>query len=163
MKINKKIITLALCTMLSMSLIGCSNTKEVTSTEDTSKKETVIKKDIPEGLSEELGNGTIIVSTAGGTSEDGNIPVVFAEEDLVLEQIGLDAEDFDGSKLSYIYIDGMNNTKEQLGEMTQTTLTLDGDALNKGTHKVEVVQYDNDEATGKAITYKTASYEIKTK
>jgi len=143
--------------------MGCSNKTDVTSNEDTSKKETVMKKDIPEGLNEEVGDGTILLSTAGGTSEDGNIPAVFAEKDLMLEQIGLDAENFDGSKLSYIYIDGMLNTKEQLGEMTQTTLTLEADALKEGTHKVEVVQYDNDESTGNAITYKTASYEIKAK
>jgi hypothetical protein len=68
-----------------------------------------------------------------------------------------------GRVSTYIYVDGMLNTKEQLGEMTQTSLTLEKDALKEGTHKVEVVQYENDDLKGKAITYKTASYEIKSK
>ena len=169
MKINSKITGLALCAILSMSLMGCSNKTNSTSKEDSSKKETttkqetVAKKDIPEGLSVELGNGTIVLSTEGGTSKDGNVPVLFADKDLMMSQIGLDAETFDGSKLSYIYVDWMLNAKEQLGEMTQITLTLEKDALKEGTHKVEVVQYENDDSKGKAITYKTASYEIKAK
>lgn len=80
-----------------------------------------------------------------------------------MTQIGLDAESFDGSKLSYIYVDGMLNSKEQLGDMSQTTLTLEGDALKEGNHDVEVVQFDNDETTGNHIPYKKASYEVKVK
>lgn len=66
-------------------------------------------------------------------------------KDTLLNQIGLSSENFDGSKLSYIYIDGMLNTKEQLGEMSQITMDLEKDALKNGEHKVEIVQYDNDE------------------
>lgn len=84
-------------------------------------------------------------------------------EDTLLNQIGLSSENLDGSKLSYIYIDGMLNTKEQLGEMSQVTMTLENDALKNGKHKVEIVQYDNDEQTGNPITYKTVSYEVKIK
>lgn len=57
----------------------------------------------------------------------------------------------------------MLNTKEQLGEMTQTTITLQDNSLKEGKHKVEVVQYDNDEQTGNPITYKAATYEVKNK
>ena len=53
-------------------------------------------------------------------------------------------------------------SKEQLAE-TQTGIDLEGDALKVGTHKVEVVQYDNDDPSGTVITYKTASYEVKNK
>lgn len=85
--------------------------------------------------------------------KNGNALIVFVGQDTLLEQIGLSAENFDGSKLSYVYIDGMLNTKEQLGEMTQTTITLQDNSLKEGKHKVEVVQYDNDEQTGTPATY----------
>ncbi|MBZ6004479.1 hypothetical protein K1514_01115 [Paraclostridium bifermentans] len=161
---NKKIVGLVLVGVLALGMIGCSNSKEENkANENTTKEEVSSKKDIPSGLDKEIGNGTIVLSTTGGTTENGNTPVVFVGQDTLLEQIGLSAENFDGSKLSYVYIDGMINTKEQLGEMTQTTITLQDNSLKEGKHKVEVVQYDNDEQTGNPVTYKVATYEVKNK
>lgn len=111
---------------------------------------------------EDMGDGTMYIACASGTSENGNVPVLFEAADTVLDQIGLDSMDMDGSHLSYIYIDGKETAKEQLAE-SQISLDLQGDALKAGTHKVEVVQYDNDEPSGTVITYKTASYEVKNK
>lgn len=111
---------------------------------------------------EDMGDGTMYIACASGTSEDGNVPVLFEAADTVLDQIGLDSTGMDGSHLSYIYIDGKETAKEQLAE-SQISLDLHGDALKAGTHKVEVVQYDNDEPSGTVITYKTASYEVKNK
>lgn len=111
---------------------------------------------------EDMGDGTMYIACASGTSEDGNVPVLFEAADTVLDQIGLDSMDMDGSHLSYIYIDGKETAKEQLAE-SQISLDLQGDALKEGTHKVEVVQYDNDDPSGTVITYKTASYEVKNK
>lgn len=111
---------------------------------------------------EDMGDGTMYIACASGTSENGNVPVLFESADTVLDQIGLDSMDMDGSHLSYIYIDGKETAKEQLAE-SQISLDLQGDALKEGTHKVEVVQYDNDDPSGTVITYKTASYEVKNK
>lgn len=161
---SKKILGLVLVGVLALGMIGCSNSKEENkANENTTKEEVSSKKDIPSGLDKEIGNGSVVLSTTGGTTENGNTPVVFVGQDTLLEQIGLSAENFDGSKLSYVYIDGMLNTKEQLGEMTQTTITLQDNSLKEGKHKVEVVQYDNDEQTGKPVTYKVATYEVKNK
>lgn len=108
----------------------------------------------------ETGAGSILLSTEGGTSENGNVPVLFVAEDDILTQIGLDTQGLDGSHLSYIYIDGVLNTKEQLAD-AQMTLDLSNQMLEKGQHKVEVVQYDTDEPDGEVVTYKNASYEVK--
>lgn len=163
---NKKIVGLVLAGVLALGIVGCSSSKGENNTNKntaTTKEEVGSKKDIPEGLDKEVGNGTIVLSTAGGTTENGNTPIVFVGQDTLLDQIGLSAENFDGSKLSYVYIDGMINTKEQLGEMTQTTITLQDNSLKEGKHKVEVVQYDNDEQTGNPVTYKVETYEVKNK
>lgn len=161
---NKKIVGLVLAGALALGITGCSNSKEETKANvNTAKEEVNAKKDIPEGLDKEIGNGNVVLLTTGGTTENGNTPTVFAGEDTTLYQIGLSAENFDGSKLSYVYIDGMLNTKEQLGEMSQNTITLQDNSLKEGKHKVEIVQYDNDEQTGTPITYKVVNYEVKNK
>lgn len=129
-------------------------------TGDTSTADT--GKDLADGNYSDMGDGTMYLSTAGGTTENDNIPVLFEASDTVLDTIEVDTTDFDSSKLSYIYIDGMLNTKEQLGD-SQSSISLEKDALAEGTHKVEVVQYDTNEPDGTMVTYKTASYEIQYK
>lgn len=129
-------------------------------TGDTSATDT--GKDLADGNYSDMGDGTMYLSTVGGTTENDNVPVLFETSDTVLETIEIDTTGFDGSKLSYIYIDGMLNTKEQLGD-SQSSISLEKDALAEGTHKVEVVQYDTNEPDGTMVTYKTASYEIQYK
>lgn len=169
---KKKIIMLLLATSLTMSMTACGGSSKdqgsETKTEDTNtdaaapeeSEPAESEKDIPEGTFSDTGNGTMYISTPGGTSENGNVPVMYEEADVSMDQIGLDTAGFDGSKLSFIYIDGMLNSREQLAD-SQTTLTLEGDALKEGTHKVEVLQYENDEPSTSPVTYKSAEYEIK--
>ena len=61
-----------------------------------------------------------------------------------------------------IYVDGMENDKNQFEE-TQATIGLKEADLKPGKHKVEVVQYDNDKPDGNVVTYKVAYYEAKAK
>lgn len=116
---------------------------------------------MPDGDYQDIGNGTMYIATAGGTSENGNVPVVFVSDEILL-QIGLNTSAFDGSKLSFIYVDGMLATKEQLSD-SQITLDLSEDMLAVGNHKVEVAQYENDDPAGNMVTYKQAAYEVKAK
>ena len=161
---SKKVLGLVLAGVLALGVVGCSSSKgDTKANENITKEEVSSKKDIPEGLDKEIGNGDVVLSTTGGTTENGNIPTVFVGQDTQLDQIGLSSENLDVSKLSYVYIDGMLNTKEQLGEMSQTTITLQDNSLKEGKHKVEVVQYDNDEQTGTPVTYKVVNYEVKNK
>ena len=100
------------------------------------------------------------VSTPGGTSENGNVPVLYADANSLVIQIGLSAWDFNGGSLSFVYVDGVLNTKEQLAN-TQTTLSLSGEAISAGVHTVEVVQYENDDPTASMTVYKSMQYEVK--
>lgn len=115
---------------------------------------------LPEGEYTEIGEGTVYMACAGGTTEEGNIPVIYAAKDTWLMQVGLDAWGFNGEALSYIYIDGVLFETYQLAD-TQTSLDLGSEQLLAGVHKVEVVQYENDDVTAEIITYKTFSYEVK--
>ena len=166
---KKTLIVITMATTIIFSLGGCGNSSKETkpaesSVETRAESETiaVADKDFPEGDYEDTGDGILHLATAAGTSEDGNIPIIFAEKDALLIQIGLNTKDFDSSKLSFIYIDGMLVQKEQLAN-TQTSIELKEDFLKAGLHLVQVVQYSDDEPGSDIVTYKSASYEIKEK
>lgn len=166
---KNKIVAMIMIGMLAVSMSACggSDTPDETKIEsvknETPEEEVVVKRDFPEGEYSDLGSGTFSVQTSGGDSADGSTPILFAKENSVIVQIGYKAEGMDGSKLSYIYIDGMENTTEQLGERVQGSLDLQEDALSEGIHTVEVVQYDTDEPEGEIVTYKSCQYEVKLK
>ena len=161
---KKKIVAMMLASVMACGLWACGNSEKQDAKQDASnvskKEEQKPEKDIPEGTFTETGSGAMYLNTAGGTSENGNLPVIYEPTDAVMDQIELDTTGFDGSMLSYIYIDGMLNSKEQLVD-SQTSLTLEEDELKEGTHKVEVLQYENDEPSSSPVTYKTAQYEVK--
>jgi len=75
-------------------------------------------------------------------------------------QIGLEAWEFNGGALSYVYIDGMLTDKMQLAD-TQTSLDLEDDQLTTGIHTVEVVQYVDDDPAADMTVYKAMQYEVK--
>lgn len=168
-KMKRFIIGISL--VLILGIIGCGrNTQNATDVNDTDvEKQTEIEEDpdfqskfkFPEGQSQ-VGEGIIYVSTPDGTSENNNIPEVMVDKDTTVTQIGLNAENFDGSKISYVYINEKFVEKIQLGEMTQTTLELQGEFLNPGIYTVSVVQFDNDDPeTGKVTQFAETQYEIK--
>ena len=63
------------------------------------------------------GKGTIEIVMPSGNSKDGVVPFIYADKETVLEQIGLNAWGFDGAKLTYIFVDGILNFKDQLEDV----------------------------------------------
>lgn len=171
---KKKIVTLLLAGTFALSVVACGGGEEPkennapkTENSDTKDKEVDEKqettnRDFPEGNYTDMGNGKFSIQTAGGDSADGTVPVLFISDE-ILVQIGYYAEGMDGTHLSFIYIDGMEASKEQLGETVQGTIDLKENSLSEGTHTVEVVQYSTDEPSGEIITYKSCQYEVKPK
>lgn len=120
------------------------------------------QKDFVGDAYSDTGEGTFLLVNSSGTTENGNVIVVYADADTTLMQIGYETSGISGGSLSHIYIDGMLSTKEQLGD-SQGSLDLSGDSLSTGTHKVEVVQYEDDNTDGTVTMYKAASYDVKEK
>ena len=167
----KQIFALAASSLIAMSMLtacGGSDTNKTAQTDNNagsaanSSTQQTAKRDLPENDYTDMGTGTMYISTESGTSEDGAVPVLFVSDEDILIQIGLNTSAFDGVHLSYIYVDGMLNSKEQLGE-SQISLDLSEDALSIGQHNIEVVQYNTDKPDGQIITYKSATYEVKAK
>ena len=159
----KKLLVLMLALVLVFVFAACGDNSNTngSKSKETKTGEKKVEKDF-KGDYEDMGAGSIFISTPNGTSENGNIPVLFYDDDMLLMQIELAANDFDGSKLSYVYVDGMEKDKFQFGG-TRITINLEKGDLKVGTHKVEVVQYDTDKPDGNVVTYKVAQYEIKEK
>lgn len=110
------------------------------------------QKDFVGDAYSDTGEGTFLLVNSSGTTENGNVIVVYADADTTLMQIGYETSGINGGSLSHIYIDGMLSTKEQ-----------PGDSLSTGTHKVEVVQYEDDNTDGTVTMYKAAPYDVKEK
>lgn len=138
---------------------SANETEEAAKTEVT---ETAKQLDFDGSGYSEMGEGTFALQTPSGSSEDGSIPFIFADEDTMMTGVGYTGFDADGSHLTFIYIDGMEQAKEQIADY-QSSLDLTGDLLKEGIHKVEFVQYDTDDPSGKVIMYKSAEYEVKAK
>lgn len=149
---KKIILSFILISTLILCIAGCSNR--------VIENDIEVENFVPKGLKDEIGNGEFVITTATGTSEN-NIPVVFTNEFKGLAQLGFQSEGFDGSRCTYIYIDGKLNTIEQLGEMNSITLTVDEEYLSDGIHKVEVIQFDNNKTNGTPVTYKICNYEVR--
>ena len=152
---KKRILCLLVAVIMATALAACGNNA-------AESEPATVERDLPEGDYAETGEGTMYISTAGGTSEDGNVPVIYEDGSTTMMSIGLNAFDFNGGALSYIYGDGMLRQKEQLAA-SQISLTLEKEQLTFGVHKVEVVQYEGDDPASSMITYRTASYEVKEK
>ncbi len=172
---KKKIIyAFMVCTLSFGCLTACGGNdssnkpQDETVTNQDDSMETAVaddnesKKDFIGDSYSDTGNGTFLLVNSSGTTENGNVIVVYADADTLIDTIGYDTLEMNGSSLSHIYIDGILSAKEQLGD-TQGSLELSGGSLSTGVHKVEVVQYENDNTDGTVITYKTASYEVKEK
>lgn len=165
----KKIISLGMSLAMIFAFAACGSQSAAPAqpsadTSDAGKAatETVKKVDFDGSGYSEMGAGTFAIQTPSGSSEDGSTPYVFVGDGDIMVSIGYTGFDADGSRLTYIYVDGIETEKEQVAD-TQSVFYVTEDMLNMGIHKVEFVQYDTDDPSGNVIMYKTASYEIKSK
>lgn len=174
----KKLLAGILALFMCISFVGCSSTisqtgnsnivtsSEVSENSDQSSTADIsssVAKDLPNDNYKDIGKGTLVIATEGGASENGKAPVIFLDSgESHSYAIGIHVRDFDGSKPSYVYADGYLISKEQYANEDSSVRVKD-DRLAVGIHKIEIVQYDSDKPDGKMITYKSASYEVKSK
>ena len=137
--------------LLALCLCGCSSGDKSSESSNESAAEQV--KDFDGTNADDTGEGVMYISTAGGTSEDGNVPEITGGG---LIQIGVDTVDMDGSVCT-IYVDGMENAKINAGVRSQNTITIEGDAVEPGEHTVELVKLDD---AGEPVIYKVAQYKV---
>lgn len=173
----KKVLCLLLASVMSIALASCGGSTEgskdastqissastsASAGQTSDTPEPAPADTLPVSEHEETGNGTFYVTTPSGTSEDGNVPILYFGEDDFLVSIGMEAWDFDGSKLTYIYLNGKEIETDQLAD-TQSSIGIEQDDIQEGENTVVAVQYDNDDPSGEIVTYKTATFEVRMK
>ncbi len=125
--------------------------------EDRTKEMYPFPNDTPAG-----GTSKITLNTVNSTSEDGKVPILYVSKEDAIIQIGMDLENFDKSKQSFVYVDKTYVRKEQFGESAQTSVDLEEAMLKQGIHTVSVVQFDNDDPKDGSVTaYAEADYEVR--
>lgn len=163
-------IGLSLALLLSFAACGSQSAApgsepSLNETEEAAKTEvaeTAKQIDFDGSSYSEMGEGTFALDTPSGSSEDGSTPYLFIGSDDIMAYVGYTGFDVDGSHLTYIYVDGIEQEREQISDF-KSSIIITEDLLKEGIHKVEFVQYDTDDPSGNVIMYKTASYEVKSK
>lgn len=107
-----------------------------------------------------IGNASILVNTPAGDSSDENVPALFVSEDDLLVQIGIDYENFDGSKETFVYINEVFQLTEQVGELSQSSLDLSEWLLAPGEYTVTAVQFEENDPSKSPINLTQAQYKI---
>lgn len=160
----QKIVMVGAGLALSLALTACGgapqqNTQSTTQPQTKQEQQAPAKKDFDGSKQAEVGEGSVMLSTAAGTTENGNVPKLTISKDTQLIQIEVDTKDLDRSAVTHIYVDGIENTKGNYGD-SQNAISLSGDALKAGDHTVEVVQFKGDDVSGEVVFYRKLSYQI---
>ena len=103
---------------------------------------------------EEKGDFDFYISSSGGTSEGGNIPVIAWSPDTYGGLVAVNVYGGDGTVCT-IYVDGHERDKLNAGDCS-VTVTYDQQDGTEGTHLVELVSASDNGAT----IYRKAQYEI---
>ena len=158
----KKAITLAaLATVLAFALAGCGGSSQPSASSTSASSVSASSAAASSSAASfdgssftDTGDGTMILRTAGGTSENCNVPQVAVKKGTSFMQISIEYHGGNGA-VCKVYVDGVENTPMNASENIQSTLTLQDDALTAGVHTVEMVAMDGDTPT----IYKKAQYE----
>lgn len=158
----KLLAVLGICGAV-LAACGAESTKNQeesseTTSEVVSESEEQASVNIPE---EETGTGYFNLVNASGSTEMGQPITVFYEPDTVGTEFDIETTEFDGSHLTYIYVDGVFVEKQQFSESQHQFDVPDNILEAEGTHIVSLVQYDNDQEDGNPITVKHQAFEVK--
>lgn len=110
---------------------------------------------------EAIGEAILTISTPSGTTEEGNIPVLFVSDADSMIQIGADYDYFDGGVETFVYINEVFITIEQAGERYQSSLSLWEDNLKPGDYEVVAVQYTDNDPSKEPFNVAKATFTIK--
>lgn len=171
MRKNFSLIIAAL--LVVVNLVGCGTQKSSNSIKNSAnsvknKVENAPKQaqndvmKIPKNLEADMGNGNFFISTSSGTSKNGSAPIIYTKNNSSsgTQNIQINTSSFNGNNMSYVFVDGILNTKKQLSN-SKSNVDLKGTDLKEGKHRVDIVQFNGNNADGKVITHKSAYYEVR--
>lgn len=118
---------------------------------------------LPDGDFSDVGEGTLYISNASGTTKNGDEIIVYPNMNSIpFAYVDYELWDLDGSVLTYIYLDGVEIDKHQVGAGFQSSISLvDKSQVTEGKHTVTAVQYEGNDPTGEIIFYRSAEFSVK--
>ncbi len=121
-------------------------------------------RDLAEGSYEDIGDGSFYISSGSVSTKDGG-EVVLNPDMSSDPYVYLDYEvsGLDGNAQTFIYIDGIEMDDMQAEEEMRSVGLGEDElwALTEGEHKVEAVQYADNDSDGKMTFYRSAAYTVK--
>lgn len=103
---------------------------------------------------EEVGDFEFFIASSGGTSENGNVPIIAWAPDRYGDLVSVNVYGGDGT-VCVVYVDGHERNKINAGDCN-VPVDYDPQDGTEGTHLVELVSYSDNGAT----IYRKASYEV---
>lgn len=166
----KKVLALLLAISMVFVFTACSggtsdedfddDSQDVAEETDSSAPD----RDLAEGSYETIGDGKFYISGDSGSTKDGEEVVLKPDMNAdPYTYLDYELSKVDGSMQTFIYIDGieMDDTQE---EKHMSSIGLGEDelwALTEGEHKVEAVQFENNNTDGKMTFYRSETYTVK--
>lgn len=165
----KKVSLLAITALTVLAVAGCSNNTDESASNNSSTAES---SSVAESTAKEekdmfadqaeVGEGTLNLAHTSGNTADGDEITIYYDKDTFPTSVAVETADIDGSKLSYIYVDGQLVTDEQLGDSLRDIQLQDTPvAIKEGTHNIQLVQYADDKEGGEIVTFKQQPYTLK--
>ena len=129
---------------------------------DTSAPVSVPERDLPESDYADTGDGTFYIASASGSTENGDEVLIYPDMDSTpFAFVDYELWDLDGTVQTYIYLDGVEMDKQQVGAGYQSSLSLEEEwQVSEGPHKVEAVQYEGNDPAGEITFYRSAVFTV---
>ena len=129
--------------------------------EDTSAPD----RELAKGDYAEIGEGSFRLTNESATEDDDSEVVIQPDMNgSPYAYIDYELKDMEGNLLTYIFIDGISMDEQQVDGSHRGSIGLGEDepwALTEETHKVEAVQFADDDPEGKMVFYRSATYTVK--
>jgi hypothetical protein len=134
--------------------------------EDEDEDSLAPDRELAEGNYENVGDGSFYLSGDNGSTKDGNEVVIKPDtSSSTYAYLDYGLEDMKGSLPTHIYIDGIEMDSQEVDKSHMGAIGLGEDeawALTEGEHKVEAVQFENDNSDSKMKFYRSEIYTVKT-
>ena len=113
----------------------------------------------PSGV-KNMGDGHVEIYTPGGSSENGNKPTIYLNKIDMISGLDIDIYDVATDTPCWIYVDGKKRSVQSVGFKLQLGLSIDGNEIKSGTHRVDVVQFRNANPLSEVIMHRVRYYKI---
>lgn len=162
----KKFLVIIAVLVMAIAMVACDNDKD---DDDINKDQNQSNQTQSnnsassttfQGKTDNVGDGEIAIRQKGATEEaSGNATLkpVSGENEIEIE---ITPTNVNAANETYIYVDGNLVEKEELDDPAGEDLDLEGQAITAGEHKIQFVQYENNDPTKAVTFYREAKYTV---